>query len=275
MHAHILGIGALGPGFCDWPSLRDLMQQNSTCVSNPPQTSIPNPAIIPTRERRRAPALVRMAVDVATQACEHAKISPEETACVFGSSMGDSEITDYMCGCFAADSQVVSPTKFHNSVHNAATGYWSIATGCRQSLNSMSAFDLTTSVALLEAMIFCNSEQRPILMVLFDIVPPDKIRDIVPITDSFAAALVLSPGSDTTNTKVDNQPTITLSLSSGLTEWPTMNWLQNNSALDQLYNSNPSARVLALLELINRGGSSMTTMPVGEDTSLSVSVAYR
>ena len=274
MHAHILGIGALGPGFCDWPSLRDLMKRNSGCVSTPPQTSIPNPKIIPTRERRRAPALVRMAIEVATQACEHANISPEETACVFGSSMGDSEITDYMCTSFSTDSQVVSPTKFHNSVHNAATGYWSIATGCRQSLNSMSAFDLTTSVALLEAMIFCNSEQRPILMVLFDIVPPDKIRHIMPITDSFAAALVLSPGSDTTNSKVDNQTTITFSLSSGLAEWPTMNWLQNNLVLNDLYNSNPSARVLALLELINRGGSSTITMPVGKDTSLSVSVAF-
>ena len=274
MHAHILGIGALGPGFCNWLSLRDLMKRNSAFISNRPQTSIPNPEIIPTRERRRAPALVRMAIEVATQACEHAKISPADIACVFGSSMGDSEITDYMCTCFTADSQVVSPTKFHNSVHNAATGYWSIATGCRQPLNSISAFDLTTSVTLLEAMIFCNSEQRPILMVLFDIVPPAKLRDFIPITDSFAAAFVLSPGSDTANTKVDNQTTITLSLSSGLTEWPTMNWLQQNLVLDCLYNSNPSARILVLLELISRGGSSMITMPVGEDTSLSVSVTF-
>ena len=51
---------------------------------------------------------------------------------MFASTYGDLAITDYMCSTLAKAPMTLSPTRFHNSVHNAAAGYWSIATACRQ-----------------------------------------------------------------------------------------------------------------------------------------------
>ncbi len=43
------------------------------------------------------------------------------------------------------------PTKFHNSVHNAAAGYWTIATGCLKPYTSVSGYYFTYGEGLLEA----------------------------------------------------------------------------------------------------------------------------
>ncbi len=42
--------------------------------------------------------------------------------CVFVSAHGDLSINDYACSTLATDPSVLSPTRFHNSVHNAAGG---------------------------------------------------------------------------------------------------------------------------------------------------------
>ena len=54
-------------------------------------------------------------------------------------------------GARRADGQV-SPTQFHNSVHNAAAGYWSIATGSQQAAHLPGCHDVTAAAALLKAM---------------------------------------------------------------------------------------------------------------------------
>ena len=48
--------------------------------------------------------------------------------------------------------QPVSPTQFHNSVHNTAAGYWSIATGSQQPTTCLACHDATAAAALLKAM---------------------------------------------------------------------------------------------------------------------------
>ena len=46
----------------------------------------------------------------------------------------------------------ISPTRFHNSVHNAAAGYWTIGAGCMQATTALSAYDATFAEGLLEAL---------------------------------------------------------------------------------------------------------------------------
>jgi uncharacterized repeat protein (TIGR01451 family) len=48
---------------------------------------------------------------------------------VFSSAHGDLAIVDALCRSLAQDPQLLSPMRFHNSVHNATSGYWAI--GCR------------------------------------------------------------------------------------------------------------------------------------------------
>jgi hypothetical protein len=58
-----------------------------------------------------------MAIEVMDQACKMANISPDDVAVIFSSAMGDMQITDYMCRALAKTPKLISPTKFHNSVH--------------------------------------------------------------------------------------------------------------------------------------------------------------
>ena len=73
---------------------------------------------------------VAVALEVALAACRAADRDPATLPSVFASTHGDLAITDYMCETLATDPTAVSPTKFHNSVHNAAAGYWTIGAGC-------------------------------------------------------------------------------------------------------------------------------------------------
>jgi len=270
MRCQVLGSGVWGPGICDWTSLTGLFDGVNDVTSDPPLTQSPKPDLIPAKERRRSPLCVRMAVEVAGQACEQSGLNAADTACVFGSSMGDSDITDYMCRTLATDSKLLSPTKFHNSVHNASAGYWSISTGCTQAVNSVSGFDLTTPIALLEAGVFCVSEQQPVLVVLFDIETPDTFKDFIPISDSFAAALILAP--DSTNDHSTGVPVLTVQRESRSSDWPVLDLPSQYKFLQTLYTTNPSARILSLLEHIHHRDHSPIQMPLGENASLVMSM---
>ncbi len=60
----------------------------------------------------------------------------------------------------------MSPTQFHNSVHNAAAGYWSIAHGSRQPATCLGAHDWTWAAALLKAVAEVAATGAPVLLVL-------------------------------------------------------------------------------------------------------------
>ena len=68
-------------------------------------------------------------IDVLQRDAESYHIDPADLAVVFSTAMSDMRTNDYMCRVLVDTPGAVSPTKFHNSVNNAATGYWSIATG--------------------------------------------------------------------------------------------------------------------------------------------------
>jgi len=130
------------------------------------------PDLIPPRERRRAPQLVKMATEVMDQACKMANLPPDDIAVVFSSTMGDMQITDYMCTALAQTPKLVSPTRFHNSVHNAAPGYWSITTGAFCPASAVSAYEYTSTMALLEACIQAVEESTPVLCVTQEVAAP-------------------------------------------------------------------------------------------------------
>ncbi len=151
------------------------------------------PELIPARERRRAPAMVKMAVEVMDQARRMAGLDPADIACVFGSGMGDMQITDYMCRTLATTPRAVSPTKFHNSVHNAATGYWSIATHSHCPANAISAYANTPAASLLEAAVQALEEDTPVLVAIEELAAPQPFRSVIEVDEPFAAALLLAP----------------------------------------------------------------------------------
>ena len=142
----IRGVGVLGPGLPDWPSARPVLAGSVPHKAVDP--ALPPPAALPANERRRATALVRLALAVATEALDG---YAGEFASVFASSEGDLFITDHICRALLMPERPVSPTLFHNSVHNAPAGYLSIACRNRAPYTSISAVDETVAAGLLEA----------------------------------------------------------------------------------------------------------------------------
>ena len=169
--ARIVAVGAWGQEFRSWSDLQKLLENQ---VWQDDGAKGPKPEIIPANERRRAPLPVRLAVESSWQATQQSDFEAQDLSCVFVSALGDTQLTDYMCKVLAGESKQLSPTKFHNSVHNAAAGYWTISTGCMKAANSVAGYEESVSLTLLEAMTQIHIEQQPVLLTFYD-APVSKV----------------------------------------------------------------------------------------------------
>jgi hypothetical protein len=157
-----------------------------------PPAKRPSPQVLAPAERRRAPDTVALALEVAAAAIAGSGRNAADVPCVFTSAHGDLSINDYMCGTLATDPKMLSPTKFHNSVHNAAVGYWTIGTGCMAASNAVSAYEHSFASGLLEAAVQCAADQEPVLLVGYD---TPTVGALTSVTDSrglLAVAMVIA-----------------------------------------------------------------------------------
>ncbi len=231
----IEGIGVWALGLPGWDASRDLLAGKVDNVAN--AASRPAPAILPSAERRRAPELVLLALDVAQQACTLAQRDPHELPNVFASAYGDLVINDYLCATLACDPRDLSPTRFHNSVHNAAAGYWCIATGCMASSTALSAGASSFGAGLLEAATLAQDEATAVLFAACDVAAIGPLADVIDCTAAFGVALVLAPQSSRAIAQLRLNP-----------EPGTAPELAPEAAvLHALYYANPIARSLPLL----------------------------
>ncbi|MEJ0036468.1 MAG: beta-ketoacyl synthase chain length factor [Gammaproteobacteria bacterium] len=186
---YIEGIGFWASRLPGWETARAILRGEAAAPATA-QTR-PAPALLPPAERRRAPDTVAVALEVAARACEMARRDPKLMASVFASTHGDLAISDALCDTLAKTPLLTSPTKFHNSVHNAAAGYWTIATGCLEPYTSLSGYSFTFGEGLLEAASQVLSEGGPVLYVAFDIEARGPVGTMQPSRGVFAGALVL------------------------------------------------------------------------------------
>ncbi|HET7591819.1 MAG TPA: beta-ketoacyl synthase chain length factor [Rhodanobacteraceae bacterium] len=187
----VTGIGAWIRGAPDWPSLRSILRGEHDLDADAPAKPAADP--LPAAERRRAPDGVRLAVEVAQQACAMAQCDPSALPCVFASTHGELAITDYVCETLASAPQELSPTKFHNSVLNAPAGYWTIATGCTAPSGAVTAHHYSFAAGLLEAAAFACTEQAPVLFACCDVASTGPLAEMTRTTLAFGMALVLTP----------------------------------------------------------------------------------
>ena len=160
------------------------------------------PALLAPTERRRAPDTVAIALEVAVRACEAAGADPRCMPSVFASTHGDLPINDYMCSTLATTPMLCSPTKFHNSVHNAASGYWTIGTGCAQPSTALTAWQNTFAAGLLEALVQAVADATPVLYVAYDVASRGPLAAVTPSDGLLAAALVLVPADQTAYARI-------------------------------------------------------------------------
>jgi Beta-ketoacyl synthase, N-terminal domain len=194
MSAHELyveGVGFWATRLPGWDVARDVLRGRA----KPPAVAAtrPSPSLLPPAERRRAPDTVAVALEVAARACESAGRDPQSLPSVFASANGDLPVSDAICDTLAKTPLLTSPTRFHNSVHNAAAGYWSIATGCMKPYTALCGRDCTFGQGLLESAAQALSEQTPVLFVAYDMESRGPVATMQPSRGAFAVALVMSP----------------------------------------------------------------------------------
>jgi Beta-ketoacyl synthase, N-terminal domain len=232
-----------------------------------PETAVtrPAPALLGPTERRRAPDTVAVALEVAARACAAAGRSPSELPAVFASTHGDLAISDYMCATLVETPALISPIKFHNSVHNAAAGYWSIGTSSHAPYTAISAFHHTFGTGLLEAAVQIACEQQPVLYVAFDVEAKGALSTMAPSRGLLGVALVLAPASSArpggrhlTMRIVADEP--------GAATPP-------RSAAASLVADNALAPCMPLLEALAGDAASTLQLTLGERTTLHIQVS--
>lgn len=235
---HVEGIGVWSPGLEDWAGTSAVLR--GELAFDPHSGPLPSPAILPAADRRRSPPTARIAVQVAAEACSQAGSDAAQLPCVFASSHGDTEISDYLCRELAARAPL-SPTKFHNSVHNAASGYWTIAVGCRHSATALSGGDESFAYGILEAALQAVSGNRPVLLVAYDQAAPAPLSSVCSISRTFGVALVLSPSATSRSLAC---------IELRCADQPAPAKLTLGAALQSLQAGNPAARALPLLSCL-------------------------
>jgi hypothetical protein len=263
MRLYVNGIGLLGPGLGGWSECRSVLAGHGAyCETAPPE---PSASLLPPNERRRSSDVVRWAVHVAQEAIEQAETDPKTLATVFACSGGEMGILNQLCTTLAMSERVVSPTLFHQSVHNAAAGYWSIATRCQQSSTALSCYDWSFGSGLLEAAAYVCSEEKTVLLVAYDLPPPSPLYAALPFVAGFAAAFVLAP-----TPALHTFAQLDLTLSNDLSERATR---MEDARLEVLRTGNPAARSLPLMTAIARSCTAPVFLEYLEDQHLVINVA--
>ena len=255
--ARVCAVGVVAPGLPDWPHASAVLCGRTRYA--PDAMPDPTPALLPANERRRASASVRWALAAGCEALTASGLAADDVATVFASCGGDGSITHQICEALASATREISPTRFHNSVHNAPAGYWSIATRSHAASTSLCGYHATFAVGLLEAVAQAVHDAAAVLLIAYDLPYPEPMHALWPVSHPFAAALVLQP-SGTEGAQLQ------LEVRSGEARlaWP-----------DQLPKSlagNPAAHALPLLAALAQRDARSVMLPYLEGRHVAVEV---
>lgn len=259
LDAHIEGIGLLGPGLRSWAEGRLLLAGGLPHAAAP--SEFPVATSLPPSERRRASRATKLVLAVGLEAIDAAGADASTLATVFTSSAGDGYNCHEICQMLASNDRQLSPTRFHNSVHNAPAGYWSIASGSMAPSSVICAHDASFGAGLLEAMAQVVASRERCVLIAYDTDYPEPMRTSRPIPDAFGIALVLSP-----QRSEHSLAAIRVSFTS---ENPRQ---LNDPSLEALRKSTPSARGLPLLEALASGARGRVIIDYLGDCALAVDV---
>ncbi|HYW56508.1 MAG TPA: beta-ketoacyl synthase chain length factor [Polaromonas sp.] len=258
------GVGLLGPGLPDWAQSVPVL--SGLAAYQTQRTVLPLPMALPPAERRRAGAVVKVSLAVGQEAVTHSGHQAAALASVFSSSSGDGINCHEICNTLASSDRLISPTRFHNSVHNAPSGYWSISSGAMASSSVLCAHDASFSAGLLEAMTLAVVEDTPVLLVTYDTDYPEPLRSVRPIPDTIGLALVISP-----QRSPRSCAQITLGGESGATT--AAESAMDNAALESLRTAVPAARGLPLLQAIAKKQTTSVVLAYLDGMQLALEVS--
>lgn len=242
LSAYLDGIGLVGHGLDNWPAARSILAGGAAYEPRP--LVVAAPQSLPPAERRRTGLAIKVALAVAQEAIDASQLDARQLATVFTSSGADNDNCDAICKTLASDDRSISPTRFHNSVHNAPAGYWGIASGAMAPATVLCAHDASFGAGLLEALTQVAIEGWGTLLIAYDMPYPEPLHAKRPLPSAFGIALALMP-----ERSAHSLARIELELSDAAPDSLA------DPALEALRSQIPAARGLPLLQCIARGAA--------------------
>lgn len=241
MRVYVEAVALRGPGLHGWAASRPVLAGVEPYRGG--ATEIPPSPLLPANERRRTVETVKLALAVGAEAFAAANRDAAETPTVFSSSGGDGATIHGILEALASDQPELSPTRFHNSVHNAPAGYWTIACGSQAPATSLCCHDASFAAGLLDATVQAVVERRAVALIAYDLCYPEPLNAVRPIGASFGTALVLAPGpSEAAFARLEIEPRSASGRASTMA----------SPALEELRHGTPAARSLPLLAALAR-----------------------
>lgn len=270
------GVSVIAPGLPDWQSAQAVLQ--ASAPYQPAPSVLPTAELLPGAERRRASPLVKICLALGTRACEDAQCSPKDVSSIFCSSSADGQTTHAICDALSSAERMVSPTRFHNSVHNAASGYWGIAVGCMKPSQVICAYDATFSAGLLEAAAQVHTTESNVLLFAYDSEYPEPLFKFRPIPDIGGIGAVLSPVKTaqskaclTLNIEPEADTENAASGKVGITPQQLPNGIADLT-LENLPEQIPALAGLGILKLLAQNRAGQITLPYLEGLRITVQV---
>ncbi len=232
------GLSLIAPGLIDWPQAAAVLRGEQAWA--PAASVLPPADALPAAERRRASRVVRLALALGQRAL--GAQDPSRIATVFTASGADGHNCHALCEQLAGEDRAISPTRFHNSVHNVAAGYWGIATRSMAPSQVLSAYDGSLGTGWLDALGQLMAGEPDVLLVAYDSEYPEPLRACRPLPDAAGMAFWLGTAPrenslGTLRTELTRDPVDRLA----------------SAELDGLRTGFPALRGLPLLERIARG----------------------
>ncbi len=261
MRLYVEGVGLLGPGLDGWAASRAVLLGDASYSAAP--TNLRASDMLPAAERRRAGVPIKLALAVGQEAFLQAGRDARTASTVFTSSGGDNDNVHAINGILATAPREVSPTRFHNSVHNAAAGYWCIAAATHEPSTSLCAHDASFAAGLLESATQVTVDDAVVALLAYDHPYPEPLHTLRPITAPFGMALVLTPRPSEKSLAV-----IEVEFASGRTEETKM----QDAGLEALRCGVPAARALPLLLALASGKAAKLSIAYFDDNHLNIRV---
>jgi hypothetical protein len=188
---YLTGVGLFSPGFADVTSWRE--GRPDAAVDKPPCK------LVNARLGRGSSRFAGMLGEVVEQAAEEGGVDAHTVPTVYGSSLGEIETMVTLLRMLYEEEGKLSPNRFKNSVHNAASGLVSIGTGNTAFSTAIAGGDRSFEMSLLEAWALLDDARdralpeadQHVILAVADDAPPSPL-DRLGAHGALAVGLCLS-----------------------------------------------------------------------------------
>ena len=245
-----------------------LIQKKSLLAGADMDPKLPPPEILTGPEKRRATPVTRLALKVAWDAVQSSGYPADQLHSIFTSAIGDGLTEGKLLQTLGTTPNHLSPVQFHNSVHNATVGYWSIATKAQTPATSLAAGPYSFAVGLMKAALEVCQTGAPGLLVAYDMPFTEPLNQLHPVNGIFGVAMVLSPPSNDDRIGGD-MAARTLSV----TQMPadiTLSPCRHSGLQDMFAGNNSAAKSLPLLEALAEPQANLISLPLSKGLALQI-----